>query len=223
MARNIGANTGMTVKQRQQSAGFVLPDQSVGANQLALSAINPTHLGSAVTQSLVEVGDIKPHGGGTIATGYLACDGSAVSRTTFAALFAKVSTTFGVGDGSTTFNVPDIRGRALINEGTGSGLTARTRGAQVGAETATLAIGDLPSHNHGGGVHNHTTVGNYITGVALSGGSAGGGGGPGWSTDGGTGAQNGVNNSGTVITSQGSGTGHANIQPSLVVKFVIKY
>jgi len=63
-------------------------------------------------------GTIITFGGASAPTGYLACDGSAVSRTTYADLFAALSTTWGTGDGSTTFNVPDLRGAFL--RGTGS-------------------------------------------------------------------------------------------------------
>lgn len=58
------------------------------------------------------------YGGATAPTGYLLCDGSAVSRTTYADLFAVLSTTYGVGDGSTTFNVPDARGVFVRGAGT---------------------------------------------------------------------------------------------------------
>lgn len=59
------------------------------------------------------VGNIIPSGAGTAPTGYLACDGSAVSRSTYAALFAVIGTTFGSGDGSTTFNLPNSSGLFL--------------------------------------------------------------------------------------------------------------
>lgn len=65
---------------------------------------------------------------------FLNCDGTAISRTTYAGLFAVLGTTYGVGDGSTTFNLPDLRGRSPMGSGTGSGLTARTIGAKLGAE-----------------------------------------------------------------------------------------
>lgn len=85
------------------------------------------------------VGDIKPFGGSTIPANTVLCDGSAISRTTYANLFAVIGTTWGAGNGSTTFNVPDLRGRAIIGSGTGSGLTARTLGTQnIGEETHQL-------------------------------------------------------------------------------------
>lgn len=90
----------------------------------------------ARSASTSDTGTIYPFGGSTIPSGTLPCDGSAVSRTTYANLFAVIGTTWGVGDGSTTFNVPDLRGRAIIGSGTGSGLTARTLGTQnIGSET----------------------------------------------------------------------------------------
>lgn len=82
----------------------------------------------------------------------LLADGSAVSRATYARLFAQVGTTWGAGDGSTTFNLPNCLGRGLIGAGSsgGAGLTARTLGSTGGAETVALAIGDMPAHDHGG-------------------------------------------------------------------------
>lgn len=73
--------------------------------------------------------------------GWLLCDGSAVSRTEYATLFAAIGTTWGAGDGSTTFNLPDLRGRAAIGAGTGTSLTARTLGGTGGSEA-------LANHDH---------------------------------------------------------------------------
>ena len=69
-------------------------------------------------QALEPIGTIKAMGHSTVPQGYLACDGSAVSRTTYVTLFGLLSTTWGAGDGSTTFNVPDLRGRVLVGSGT---------------------------------------------------------------------------------------------------------
>jgi hypothetical protein len=72
--------------------------------------------------------------------GCLLCDGSAVSRTTYAALYAALggaSSPWGQGDGTTTFNVPDFRGRAIVGAGAGAGLTARTRWATAAAAKLT--------------------------------------------------------------------------------------
>jgi microcystin-dependent protein len=81
--------------------------------------------------------------------GCLLCDGAAVSRTTYASLFAAIGTAYGVGDGGTTFNLPDFRGRALVGAGAGPGLTARALGDKLGEETHQLTTAELATHNHG--------------------------------------------------------------------------
>src|SRR3990167_10544352 len=101
-------------------------------------------------------GLIVPYGSSTPPNGWLLCNGDAISRTTYAPLFSHIGTAFGVGDGSTTFNVPDLRGRAPIGAGTGSGLTARTLAANVGTETVTISTAELASHTHVQNSHNHT-------------------------------------------------------------------
>lgn len=75
---------------------------------------------------------------------YLKCEGQNVSRTTYAELFAIVGTTYGVGDGSTTFGLPDLQGRIPLGAGSGAGLTVRALGAEGGQE----AITDVPLHSH---------------------------------------------------------------------------
>ncbi len=71
-------------------------------------------------------------------------DGRALSRTTYAALFGEIGTIYGPGDGSTTFNIPDLRGRAVV----GTSAT-RPLGSTTGSVTATLVEANLPSHRHG--------------------------------------------------------------------------
>lgn len=102
------------------------------------------------------VGSILDYAGATAPSGWLICDGGAVSRTTYAALFAVIGTTFGAGDGSTTFNLPDLRGRTSIGVGQGTGLSNRTRGSKGGSETHKLTVNEMPKHNHGGGEHDHS-------------------------------------------------------------------
>ncbi len=91
-------------------------------------------------------GVIQMYGGSTAPSGWLLCDGSAVSRTTYSALFAVIGTTYGSGNGSTTFNLPDFKGRVPVGVGTGSatGATAHTLGQKAGNENAIV-----PYHNHG--------------------------------------------------------------------------
>lgn len=88
-------------------------------------------------------GIIQMFGGSTPPSGWLLCDGSAVSRTQYSALFEAIGTTWGAGDGSTTFNLPDLRGRAPIGAGTGSGLSARALGDKGGSQNAVV-----PYHTH---------------------------------------------------------------------------
>jgi len=85
-------------------------------------------------------------------SGWLLCDGAAVSRSTYAVLFALISTTYGNGDGSTTFNVPDLRGRTIIGVGaavSGATLTGVLAGVQgVNGGSTNLTTSHLPSHRH---------------------------------------------------------------------------
>lgn len=94
------------------------------------------------------VGSISFYGGGSAPSGFLLCDGSAVSRATYASLFSIIGTTYGVGDGSTTFNLPDMRGRMPLGNGQGSGLTDRNLDDDGGTETHQLTTSEIPSHTH---------------------------------------------------------------------------
>lgn len=106
-----------------------------------------THV-SAIAPQGADIGTIKMHGSVTAPAGYLNCDGTAISRSSYAALFAVIGTNFGVGDGSTTFNLPDLRGRAPVGQGTGAGLTTWSIGGAAGGESITLSSAHLPAHIH---------------------------------------------------------------------------
>ena len=115
---------------------------------------------SGTIHGATPVGAVMAYAGSSAPTGYLLCDGSTVSRTTYSALFAVTSTTYGVGDGSSTFALPDLRGRAPFgvdamdnSVGTGGGAASRltgasTLGAVSGTETQTLSTHQIPSHTH---------------------------------------------------------------------------
>lgn len=121
-------------------------------------------------------------------SGYLPCDGAAVSRTTYASLFAAIGTTWGAGNGSTTFNVPNLARRTLVGKGgTGTGTLGNAVGNTGGAETVNLAHthgvniasaygtgSDQPAYGLLGGISTTYSAGHYhqVTGTSGSGGSA---------------------------------------------------
>ena len=104
----------------------------------------------------MEIGQLIAYAGANVPSNYLECNGQAVDRTEYAALYAAIGNEWGAGDGTTTFNVPDLRGKTLISDGTGSGLTARTLAETGGNEQTQLSILNLPSHNHAAAVINGT-------------------------------------------------------------------
>lgn len=188
---------------------------------------------AAITSAAASVptGTVLDFAGATAPTGYLMCYGQTVSRTTYAALFAAIGTAHGAGDGSTTFTLPDARGRTIAGKdnmgGTVAGRLASsvagtTLGAAGGEEKHALTEAELASHNHGGttstgGAHTHsytdsyTTTGGsgvgsgtqlHVTTATLPTGSAG-------------------DHSHTIATA-GSGTAHNNVQPTLILNKIIK-
>ena len=100
----------------------------------------------------VPVGTILDFAGANVPSGYLECDGSAVSRTAYPKLFAAIGTAWGAGDGSTTFNLPDLGGRTCIGKG------SRTVGSTGGSETHTLTTSEIPSHTHVVPKHGHANT-----------------------------------------------------------------
>ena len=163
---------------------------------------------------LTPSGSITMFGGALAPLGYLLCDGSAVSRTLFADLFTAIGTTYGVGNGTTTFNVPDLRGRAPIGAGAGVGLTPHALAATGGAETVTLDATMMPSHTHGtnapGGQGNLGLVladgTNTATAVDASAGEL-----KIWDLP-----------HALTISNTGGGLPHANMQPWLALSFIIQ-
>lgn len=157
----------------------------------------------AVTSTLIPSGVVMPYLSEITPTGWLQCHGAAVSRTTYANLFAVIGTRYGAGDGGTTFNLPDFRGRVLVGAGNGTGLTLRSLGDEFGEETHTLITQEIPSHVH-------DIVGNPLGGTNQP-------------------AQVVIDDdivTGSPITKQTSSVGadqpHENCQPSAVAFFIIK-
>lgn len=173
------------------------------------------HLGVAGDGGLITTtitGEIKLWSTDSVPSGgWLFCNGVAISRTTYAALFAVIGTTFGVGDGSTTFNTPDLRGRVPVGSddmGTtaasrvttaGSGVDGATLGASGGAQNHTLTTAQIPAHTH------------PITGSSATG----------------AGDAPGAGNNDYLRTfntqdNTGGGEAHNNVQPTLIVNYIIK-
>lgn len=84
------------------------------------------------------IGSIKLYAGSSVPSGYLLCDGRAVSRSTYSSLYTAIGTTWGVGDGSTTFNVPDMREAVPVGIGTYSAVTGTTHGSITAHDSYTL-------------------------------------------------------------------------------------
>lgn len=144
----------------QQFKDYILPLNAIATDRIQDGAVTLAKLASLVQQYLMPVATVLPYMGTSAPTGYLLCQGQAVSRSTYSALFAIIGTSCGAGDGSTTFNLPDGRGqflRGIINiatitgSGTASGNNATftghgfrtglkvrmTAGAQTGLVTGT--------------------------------------------------------------------------------------
>lgn len=154
--------------------------------------------------SLVPRGSIQAYAGSTAPSGWLLCQGQAVSRTTYSNLFDIIGTTYGAGDGSTTFNLPDLRGRVPV--GLDSGQTEfDALNEKGGAKTHTLTTNEMPSHNHA----LSTNAGYYVFG--------GGAGNPAQGTGYGTRLSD-INSA-----SAGGGAAHNNLQPYIVMNFIIRY
>ncbi len=154
----------------------------------------------------VPVGAVIAYGSSTAPEGWLSCIGQEVYRGDYPDLFAVIGTTYGAGNGTTTFNLPSLAGRVVVGQGTGSGLTARSMGATGGAETHTLTTGEMPSHSH--------DVSNTVQKSGLNT--------PG-SLDNGGNEIDTVSTVSTASTSEGDGGAHNNMQPFAVLNYIIRY
>lgn len=199
---------------------IVLPNNSptiagdLIANQIAILIFDGTsfQLQNPVTSAVssVPVGSIFPYGAASAPAGFLLCDGSAVSRSTYASLFAVIGTTWGAGNGTTTFNIPSFIDKVPMGAGT------NTLGTTVGANAHNISSGELPTHGHtfGGGA-GHVPVSNegWSTGA-----NSGGGGGTNIAQTGGTATVSDA----TATDNAGSSTAMSLVQLSGVTQYIIK-
>jgi microcystin-dependent protein len=153
----------------------------------------------------VPTGTILPYSGVSAPYGYLFCDGSAIPRSAYGVLFGVISTRYGAGDGSTTFNVPDLRGRMPIGSQSGT----FSLGAVGGEINHTLSVAELPAHTHGSRYDQRTP---NMVDTICSGSEIGGAPVPGdiyseWDFP---------------TTSTGGNQPHNNMPPYLTINFIIK-
>jgi len=192
-----------------------MPLSTIGSNQIASSAVTSAKIAPGAIPDSTASGTVVPWGGSTAPTGWLDCDGSAVSRSTYADLFTAIGTTYGSGDGSSTFNLPDIRGRTVCGKddmgGTaanrltsGSTIDGTTLGTAGGSQTHTLSTSEMPAHRHGLEQIDGETN-DYLGGSGNS-----------------YGLKVTSNTTYAQTSSVGSGGAHANVQPSIILNYIIK-
>jgi microcystin-dependent protein len=118
-------------------------------NRVTAVETSVTTLTANLTLQSIPVGALLDYSVASAPTGWLVCDGAAVSRSTYSALFAVIGVTFGAGNGTTTFNVPDCRSRVTVPADGGTGrIPAHVAGAVGGEYQHTLVEAELATHSH---------------------------------------------------------------------------
>ena len=184
------------------------------ATATALAAVKTTADAAATATALataVPVGVVQMWAGAEAPAGWLLCQGQAVSRTTYAALYAVCGTAYGTGNGSSTFNLPDLRARMPLGLN-GSG-TFNALGKTGGEENHTLTTAEMPSHGH------EVTAGQAMTKLGV------------WNTnmvasENWRSISSTTGSDGTLgvvsASNTGGGGAHNNMPPYLVMNFIIK-
>lgn len=217
------------------------PTAAVGTNTTQIAT-------TEFVQVANPTGAVIAFAGSSAPTNWLLCSGQAVSRTTYAALFAVISTTYGVGDGTTTFNLPDLRGRTVAGidnmGGSDAGRLdiANSSGTVVGTQYVTLTSAEMPSHTHTQDSHNHTQnahdhwvrANSFAGDLQIAMGPIGADGNKYSVSDSGNDASTNTallyadsrtaTNIATTATNQNTGGGgaHNNMQPTMILNYIIK-
>lgn len=170
------------------------------------------------------VGEIRLFAGDYAPEGWALCDGSTLSISNYQVLYSLIGITYG-GNGQVTFGLPDLRGRVVVGQGTGPGLTPRTLAQAFGTETTTLTAENTPVHSHSFTVSsdaatetspsdssNDRTFGTFTPAAAVSG----------LYSNSNNPASAGQLSAATVSNAGSNGAQpHSNMMPSLVVNYII--
>lgn len=143
-------------------------DTTLAANsdsKVATQKATKAYVDSLGGLQIVPTGSVVAYGASTAPTGWLLCDGTAVSRSTYATLFGIVGTTFGSGNGSTTFNVPDLRSRFILGAGTASTKIATFASRSSNVITVTGLTNAANNEFQTGQAVVYHTTGSVITGL----------------------------------------------------------
>lgn len=200
-----------------------------------ISAGNVTEERTHIADRGVPTGTLTPFAGTSAPAGYLIADGTAVSRNTYSQLYAAIGTTYGVGDGTTTFNLPDIRGNVVAGADA-SQTEFNAVGKKGGVKKHTLATSELPAHGHVIPEHGHAAAvhasGDIPAQMSNDGGTGTGTQAARRGTD--TGSSAGIRGSnhahGITVYNQaaywsqntGGGAAHQNLQPYIALNYIIK-
>lgn len=158
LTQSLSLNGSVTpAKLNDDQAGF---QTKFGVDEALATAMTRLDFLESCAQS--QIGDIEPFAMGAEPFGYIECTGAAISRVAYANLFAVVGTMFGPGDGSTTFNLPDLRGESVKGAAV-SDTPGTMQAGQVGSHAHTATAANSSSHSHtattsGAGTHSHTAT-----------------------------------------------------------------